>query len=70
MNIIKQAVLATGLAVASLAIASGTAQAFNPQPDPPGRTAHVTPAESHGFNPQPEPPVRPVTKVNTQADLH
>ncbi|QNJ96474.1 hypothetical protein HZU40_13975 [Mycolicibacterium fluoranthenivorans] len=70
MHSFRQVVLATGLAIASLAIASGTASAFNPQPEPPGRTGHVTPAETHGFNPQPEPPGRPVIKVNTQVNQH
>lgn len=64
MNTIKQAIIATSLAIASLYIASGTASAFNPQPEPPTRPAAVTPAEAHGFNPQPDPPGRPAIKLN------
>jgi hypothetical protein len=44
----------------------GTAQAFNPQPDPPGKVAsqqHVNPGEINGFNPQPEPPGLPAPAV-------
>ena len=67
MTSFKQVILATGLAIASLAIASGTASAFNPQPEPPTMPARVTPAEAHGFNPQPDPPGRPAIKVNIQA---
>ena len=67
MNSIKQAVIATALAIGSLAVASGTASAFNPQPEPPTKPARVTPAEAHGFNPQPDPPGRPAIKVNIQA---
>lgn len=70
MNSIKQAIIATALAAASLYIASGTASAFNPQPEPPTRPATVTPAEAHGFNPQPDPPGRPVIKVNTTINQH
>ena len=48
---------------------SGTAQAFNPQPDPPGKVAaaqqqRVNPGEIHGFNPQPDPPGLPVAAVH------
>jgi hypothetical protein len=39
-------------AVMLVALSTGTAQAFNPQPDPPGRHAPAVPA----FNPQPDPP--------------
>ncbi len=70
MNSIKQAVIATALAIGSLAIASGTASAFNPQPEPPTLQSRVTPAEAHGFNPQPDPPGRPVVKVNIAANAH
>ncbi|MBI3224418.1 MAG: hypothetical protein HYZ39_05100 [Mycolicibacterium cosmeticum] len=70
MNSFKQAVTATTLAIASLAIASGTASAFNPQPEPPTMPSRVTPAEAHGFNPQPEPPGRPVIKVNINVNQH
>jgi hypothetical protein len=36
-----KAVLSGGVALIGLGLASGTAQAFNPQPDPPGRQANV-----------------------------
>jgi hypothetical protein len=46
-----KALLATGVALVALGLASGTAQAFNPQPEPP-----VKPGTAQGFDPQPEPP--------------
>jgi len=36
-----KALLSGGAALIGLGLASGTAQAFNPQPDPPGRQANV-----------------------------
>jgi hypothetical protein len=36
-----RALLAGGIALTGLGLVSGTAQAFNPQPDPPGRQANV-----------------------------
>lgn len=60
------ALLSSGVALVGLAMSAGTAQAFNPQPDPPGKVAyqqHVNPGEIHGFNPQPDPPGMPVSAV-------
>jgi hypothetical protein len=40
-----KALLAGGIALAALGLASGTANAFNPQPDPPGKpiaASHTT----------------------------
>jgi hypothetical protein len=51
--------LSGSIALAGLGLSMGTAEAFNPQPDPPGKVAiqqHVNPGEIRGFNPQPEPP--------------
>jgi hypothetical protein len=53
-------------ALVALGLASGTAQAFNPQPDPPGKVApsqKLNPGEIHGFNPQPDPPGLPAPAV-------
>ena len=58
-RIVAGALLSGGVALAGLAMSAGTAQAFNPQPEPPGKVAyqqHVNPGEIQGFNPQPEPP--------------
>jgi hypothetical protein len=55
-----KALLSGGLALVGLGLASGTAQAFNPQPDPPGRQAAVA------VNPQPEGPERGIVAVNPQ----
>jgi hypothetical protein len=58
-RIIAGAVLSGGVAMVALAMSTGTASAFNPQPDPPGKVAyqqHLNPGEIHGFNPQPDPP--------------
>ncbi|MDT5016133.1 MAG: hypothetical protein QOD39_2293 [Mycobacterium sp.] len=52
--------LSGGLALAALGLGAGTAQAFDPQPDPPGT--------ERGFNPQPEPPVRAITGVHPQQE--
>ena len=49
-KMIAGALLSGGVAIAGFGLATGTANAFNPQPDPPG--VHIHPA----FNPQPEPP--------------
>ncbi len=57
-RIIAGALLSGGVAVAGLGLASGTAQAFDPQPDPPGKP----------INGQPEAPGRPITiAVNPQS---
>ncbi len=37
LKVIAGALLSGGVAVAGLGLATGTANAFNPQPDPPGR---------------------------------
>jgi hypothetical protein len=60
-RIVFGALLSGSIALAGLGLSMGTAQAFNPQPDPPGKVAiqqKVNPGEIRGFNPQPEPPVR------------
>ena len=65
-RIVAGALLSGGVALAALAMSAGTAQAFNPQPDPPGKVAyqqHVNPGEIQGFNPQPDPPGLPVSAV-------
>jgi len=54
--------------LAGLGLSMGTAQAFNPQPDPPGKIRGFDPQPDppgviHGFNPQPEPPVRSAPAV-------
>jgi hypothetical protein len=55
-------VVSGGLALAALGLASGTASAFNPQPDPPGKPVASSPVTNpgtiKGFNPQPEPPTK------------
>jgi len=51
------ALLSGSVALAGLVLGMGTAQAFNPQPDPPG-TSKLNPGVIRGFNPQPEPPVK------------
>jgi hypothetical protein len=51
--------LSAGIALAALGLSTGTAQAFDPQPDPPGETTsapRLNPGVMRGFNPQPEPP--------------
>jgi hypothetical protein len=58
-RIIVGSLLSGSVALAGLGLSMGTAQAFNPQPDPPGKVAPVNPGEIHGFNPQPDPPGRP-----------
>jgi hypothetical protein len=45
----------------------GTANAFNPQPDPPAKIRGFHPQPDppgiiRGFNPQPEPPIVPTVK--------
>lgn len=68
---VGKALLSGGVALVGLGLASGTAQAFDPQPDPPGKpvAVAVTPPNlskpaTVGFNPQPEPPTR--WKVSAQ----
>jgi hypothetical protein len=64
-----KALLSGGVALAALGMATGTAHAFNPQPDPPGKpiTAFVPQPDPPGkpitaFVPQPDPPGKPITK--------
>jgi hypothetical protein len=57
-RIVVRALLSGSVALAGLGLSMGTAQAFNPQPDPPGKVAsaqRVNPGHIHGFNPQPGP---------------
>ncbi|WP_319456165.1 MULTISPECIES: hypothetical protein [unclassified Mycobacterium] len=62
---VGKALLSGGVALVGLGLASGTAQAFDPQPDPPGKPVAVAvnppildKSATVGFNPQPEPPTR------------
>lgn len=62
-KIAGSALLSGGLALIGLGFTAGTAQAFNPQPEPPGKpvTSHqqfTSPGTLRGFNPQPEPPTK------------
>lgn len=69
-RVVAGAVLSAGVAAAGLGLTPATANAFNPQPDPPGR--HLAAlvhrlqnlAERVGFNPQPDPPGRPIDGRN------
>jgi hypothetical protein len=56
-RIIVGSLLSGSVAQAGLGLSMGTAQAFNPQPDPPGKVApaRLDPGAIRGFNPQPEP---------------
>ena len=61
-RIIVGALLSGGVALAGLGLSTATAQAFDPQPEPPGKVAslhRLNPGEIRGFNPQPEPPTLP-----------
>ena len=63
-RIIVGALLSGSVALAGLGLSTGTAQAFDPQPDPPGKVApahRLNPGEIHGFNPQPDPPGHPAS---------
>jgi hypothetical protein len=63
-RIVVGALLSGSVALAGLGLSMGTAQAFDPQPDPPGKVApaqRVNPGEIRGFNPQPEPPTLPAS---------
>jgi hypothetical protein len=53
-KMIAAAMLSGGLTLAGLALSAGTAQAFNPQPEPPGKP--IPPGTSQAFNPVPYPP--------------
>jgi hypothetical protein len=54
-KLVGKGVLSAGAALVALGLAAGTAHAFNPQPDPPGKPISA-------FNPQ--PPGKPIT-INT-----
>jgi hypothetical protein len=65
-KILGKALLSAGVALAGMGLASGTAQAFNPQPEPPGKpiTNTVNPPDVNrggiiAVNPAPERPIRP-----------
>ena len=73
-RIIVGALLSGSVALAGLGLSMGTAQAFDPQPEPPGKirgfdpqpdppasvpSSRLNPGVIRGFNPQPEPPVLP-----------
>ena len=57
LKVIAGALLSGGVAVAGLGLATGTANAFNPQPGPPGR--HLS-ANQHG----PTIAVKPLIPAN------
>jgi hypothetical protein len=64
-KMVGKAVLTGGVALVGLGLATGTAQAFNPQPDPPGKpiAIAVNPPDASrvgiiAVNPQPERPDR------------
>ncbi|HZN81951.1 MAG TPA: hypothetical protein VFC01_20015 [Mycobacterium sp.] len=67
-NVIVGALLSGSVALAGLGLSIGTAQAFVPQPDPPGKVApsqNVNPGEIRGFDPQPDPPgAKPSRQLN------
>src|ERR1700694_3551577 len=72
MRIIAGALLSGSVALAGLGLSMGTAQAFNPQPDPPGKVApaqKLNPGEIHGFNPQTDPPGLPAAAVQRGTPL-
>jgi hypothetical protein len=65
-KILGKALLSAGVGLAGMGLASGTAQAFNPQPEPPGKpiTSAVNPPDVNrggiiAVNPAPERPSRP-----------
>jgi hypothetical protein len=63
-RIIVGALLLGSVALAGLGLSMGTAQAFDPQPDPPGKVApshRLSLGEIHGFNPQADPPGLPAS---------
>jgi hypothetical protein len=58
-RIIVGALLSGSVALAGFGLSMGTAQAFDPQPDPPGKSEispRLNPGKIRGFDPQPEPP--------------
>jgi hypothetical protein len=59
-RIIVGALLSGSVALAGLGPTMGTAQAFDPQPEPPGKVApaqKLNPGGIRGFDPQPDPPL-------------
>jgi hypothetical protein len=63
-RIIVGSLLSGSVALAGFGLSMGTAQAFDPQPDPPGlpaSVAHLNPGVIRGFNPQPDPPGLPAS---------
>ena len=61
-RIIVAGLLTAGIALAGWGLGMGTAQAFDPQPEPPGKVATspiTNPGVIRGFNPQPDPPGKP-----------
>ena len=69
-KMVGRAVLTGGVALVGLGLASGTAQAFNPQPDPPGKPIAIAvnpPDTSRGgiiaVDPQPARPSRPQVAI-------
>jgi hypothetical protein len=61
---VGKAIVAGGLVLAGMGLAAGTAQAFNPQPDPPGRQATAV-------NSGPEVQSKPgIIAVNPQSRVH
>jgi hypothetical protein len=68
MKLVGKALLAGGIAFAALGLASGTAQAFNPQPEPPTKPSSVidNPVQERSIiavSPQQE---RPRTQISVQ----
>lgn len=66
LKLVGTALLSGAVALAGLGLATGTAQAFNPQPEPPGKpiTSAVHPPDVNtggiiAVNPQPQRPSRP-----------
>jgi hypothetical protein len=58
-RLIVAALMSGSVALAGFGLSMGTAQAFDPQPDPPGKSEsspRLNPGVIRGFNPQPEPP--------------
>jgi hypothetical protein len=63
LKLIAGTLLSGGIAVAGLGLTTGTASAFNPQPDPPGRHIFIKRGPITAFNPQPDPPGRHLPSI-------
>jgi hypothetical protein len=67
-RIIVGALLSGGVALGGFGLSMGTAQAFDPQPDPPGKSEispKLNPGVIRGFDPQPDPPASlPSSRLN------